>query len=130
LPQEYKATRYVEHVKNVLERVPALSPGQVAELQAILADRTTNAPAGPLAMNARPAVGSNVAGSGPEKLNSADEEYRHHGRTQWDAMAEAVNGGRYPAAKLALLMFVRYGPWTGAGFSLAYKIIEMVGQHR
>lgn len=130
LRQEYKASRCAEHLKKVVESFPPLTPSQVADLQAILAGRAAKAPAGSSAVNARPAGRSDVAGNGSKRPNPAAGEYRGHGRTQWDAMTEAVSGGRYQATKLALLMFVRYGPWTGAGLALAYTLIAVVGQHR
>ena len=48
-----------------------------------------------------------------------------HGRTQWDAMAEATSEGR--TTRLATLIFVRYWPTTGIGggtLFVVYKIIE------
>jgi hypothetical protein len=55
----------------------------------------------------------------------------HCGRTQWDAMTEVTGEGRFRATRLALLIFVRYWPRTGAGAGglvLAYKLIEVLSR--
>ena len=130
LRQKCKASRCAEYLKKVINRFPPLTPGQIAELQRILAIRTTKAITGPSEVNARPASRArSVTENDPMGPNTADDEYRGHGRTQWDAMTEAVSGGRFRAAKLALLIFVRYGICTAAGLALVYKIIETIGQH-
>lgn len=107
------------------------SPTKIrSELQGILASRTTKATTAPSEVNARPASTASVTEHDSMGPNTAGDEYRGYGRTQWDAMTEAIRGGRFRAAKLALLIFVRYGIGTAAGLTVVYKLIEMIGQHR
>jgi len=130
LRQKWKASRCAEYLKKAISSFPPLTLGQIAELQRILASRTTKATTGPSEVNARPASRPSVTENDSIGSNTAGDEYRGHGRTQWDAMTEAIRGGRFRAAKLALLIFVRYGICTAAGLALAYKILETIGQHR
>lgn len=54
------------------------------------------------------------------------------GRTQWDAMAEVTNDGKWRATKMALLIFVRYAPRSALGAVLveaAMRLIEAVSHH-
>jgi hypothetical protein len=130
LRQKCKASRCAEYLKKVIDSFPPLTPGQVAEPQGILASRTTKATTGPSEVNARPASRASAPENDSLEPNTAGDEYRGHGRTQWDAMTEAISGGRFRTAKLSLLIFVRYRICTAAGSVLVYKIIEMIGQHR
>jgi hypothetical protein len=129
LRQKCKASRCAEYLKKVINSFPPLTPGQIAELQGILASRTTKATTGPSEVNARPPSRASATEKDSMVPNTAGDEYRGHGRTQWDAMTEAISGGSFRATKLALLIFVRYGICTAAGLVLVYKIIEMIGQH-
>jgi hypothetical protein len=70
----------------------------------------------------------------PATEQPIEHECPCRGRTQWDAMAEATSQGRFRATRLALLIFVRYWPSTGAGaltVAMAYKLIaEVLSHHR
>jgi len=64
--------------------------------------------------------------------NGRCTECPRHGRTQWDAMAEVTSNGKFRSTRLAFLILIRYGPRTSAGagvLALAYKLIEILGQH-
>jgi hypothetical protein len=55
-----------------------------------------------------------------------------HGRTQWDAMTEAAGTGPWRAAKLAVLIAVRYWPrsWLAAGAVwVACHALEILVRH-
>lgn len=130
LRQKYKASRCAEYLKKAIDSFPPLTPGHIAERQDIWASRMTKATTGPSEVNARPASRASVTDNDSMGPNTSGYEYRGHGRTQWDAMTEAINGGRFQAAKLAVLIFVRYGICTAAGLALIYKIIEIIGQPR
>lgn len=55
------------------------------------------------------------------------------GRTQWDAMTEVTNQGKWNATRMALLIFVRHTPRSAAGVVLAeaaLRLIEAFGHHR
>lgn len=52
-----------------------------------------------------------------------------YGRTQLDAMAEAIAGGKFRATKLALLMLVRYWPQAGLGALAVTLLCKMLGHH-
>jgi hypothetical protein len=52
------------------------------------------------------------------------------GRTQWDAMAEVTSHGKWNASRMALLIFVRYGPRSAVGAGLvevAIRLVETLG---
>ena len=54
------------------------------------------------------------------------------GRTQWDAMAEVTNHGKWNATRMALLVFVRYAPRSALGAALVevvMRLIEILGHH-
>lgn len=54
------------------------------------------------------------------------------GRTQWDAMAEVTNHGKWNATRMALLIFVRYAPQSALGAALmevAMRLLETIGHH-
>lgn len=106
LRQEYKASLAAEYLHKVIGSFPPLTQEQISELQGILA-----------------AAGGSTGHKKPV------DEYRGHGRTQWDAMTEAISKDRFRATRLALLMSVRYGPPNAALVTLAYKLIEMLGHH-
>ena len=70
-----------------------------------------------------------------DRKSRAGDEHKakhRHGRTQWDAMMEAIGDSRFRATKLAILIAVRYW-WragaTGVAFLLTYKLIAMMTGH-
>lgn len=134
LRAEYRAVKTAEYLRKVIDGFPPLAPEQISELRDILARLAINGmlrPSGTSRQPADRAAASRNAtgGAGP---TMSDDEYRGHGRTQWDAMAEATSEGKFRATRLALLMSVRYWPRTGAGaliMTLAYKLIEVLS-HR
>jgi hypothetical protein len=130
LSQEYKARCCVECLKKVAGCLPSITSGEVAELQCVMANRITKVTHGSPTANSQPVGRTSVTSDGSTEPNAVHDECQRHGRTQWDAMTEAIRGEKFRVGKLAILIFVRYGLRTGAVSVLAYKLIEIAGQHR
>ena len=106
LRSEHRASLAAEYLQEVLGVFPPLTQEQISELQDVLASRAT----------------------GSTEHRKSVDEYRGHGRTQWDAWTEATSDGKFRVTRLALLMSVRYWPRAGVGV-LAYQIIKMLSHH-
>lgn len=119
LLQEYKASRAAEYLQQIADSFPPLAPEQISELQDVLARASTRTLS---------QIQNTAEGKGTK-----NDEFRGHGRSQWDAMTEAISEGRFRGTRLALLILVRYGPRTGAGAlitTLAYKLtVAVLGHH-
>jgi hypothetical protein len=122
--------RIAEDLMQAIDRTVSLTPTQIAELRGMLASWAAGTTTSSSAVNARFAGRAGTPSNRSTVSNRAGCSCQKNGRTQWDAMIEAIGVGRLRASKLALLIFIRYGLSSGVALTLAYELIAEIGHHR